>query len=205
MKKLFQAILALLFTAQFVSAQIEVPDAPEPPAYLDSEGIFFGNQKVSPEEEKEFLEKLPANLRNQVESIKKIDEKKYNQLIRKYKMKSRYWSLAELEFGLQSKTRSKRKERDKKIYELDLRTEVLGVKYTNANSADKAKIKQELKTSLSELFELREQKRQEEVKSLESRLAELKQKLKIRKENKNEIIDRRIQELIGQNKYLEWD
>lgn len=39
---------------------------------------------------------------------------------------------------------------------------------------------------------------------LEKELAQLKESLKVRKSNKSEIINRRLNELIGKGEYLDW-
>ena len=51
---------------------------------------------------------------------------------------------------------------------------------------------------------MREAQKQEEVKQLEKRLQDLKESLQMRKQNKEEIVNRRIQELLGNSKYLRW-
>jgi len=43
-----------------------------------------------------------------------------------------------------------------------------------------------------------------EVEFLEQELAQLKESLKVRKNNKSEIINRRLNELIGKGDYFEW-
>ena len=47
-------------------------------------------------------------------------------------------------------------------------------------------------------------KKQNQIKRLETRLQELNKSLKARKNNKDVIIERRMQELLGDSKYLEW-
>ncbi len=42
------------------------------------------------------------------------------------------------------------------------------------------------------------------VEILEKELAHLKEFLKVRKKNKNEITNRRLKELIGKGEYLDW-
>jgi hypothetical protein len=40
---------------------------------------------------------------------------------------------------------------------------------------------------------------------LETRLEELKNKMKLRQNNKSTIIKRRMEELLGEDRYLEWE
>jgi hypothetical protein len=51
---------------------------------------------------------------------------------------------------------------------------------------------------------MKEKARSLEVEFLEQELAQLKESLKVRKNNKGEIINRRLNELIGKGDYLDW-
>ena len=95
-------------------------------------------------------------------------------------------------------------ENSKRINELDLQTEILGIQYVHANAQESTKIKKELQSKLEMLFDLKEKERRSEVEMLERELAELKASLEIRKNNKADIILRRLSELIGKDDYLEW-
>jgi len=55
-----------------------------------------------------------------------------------------------------------------------------------------------------QLFDMKEKARGLEVDFLEQELAQLKESLKVRKSNKGEIINRRLNELIGKGEYLDW-
>jgi len=51
---------------------------------------------------------------------------------------------------------------------------------------------------------MKEKARSLEVELLEKELTQLKETLKVRKKNKGDIINRRLNELIGKCNYLEW-
>lgn len=77
----------------------------------------------------------------------------------------------------------------------------MAAKYQKAGDSERDKIKSELQRNLNELFDRREIERKKEV----EKLAELKKALGVRSNNKEEIIKRRMQELLGETKYLRWD
>jgi len=54
------------------------------------------------------------------------------------------------------------------------------------------------------LFDMKEKARSLEVELLSKELAQLKESLKVRKSNKGEIINRRLNELIGKGDYFDW-
>ena len=62
----------------------------------------------------------------------------------------------------------------------------------------------ELKTSLHELFALREQARRDEIDQLEKRIADLRSSLDDRKSHEDEIVSRRLEELLGKDDVLKW-
>jgi len=95
-------------------------------------------------------------------------------------------------------------ETEKQVSEIELFTEALGIRYEHANDKEKPKIVSDLKSKLNQLFDMKEKARNLEVGMLEKELAQLKESLKIRKNNKSEIINRRLNELIGKGDYLDW-
>lgn len=59
-------------------------------------------------------------------------------------------------------------------------------------------LKGKLKSVLSELFDIRESGREKEIKDIEQRLKELKEKLEKRRKSKEAIVDKRLKELLGE-------
>ncbi|MCF8262544.1 MAG: hypothetical protein K9J12_17340 [Melioribacteraceae bacterium] len=196
-QKIYLFIVVTLFAGSSGIAQV-LPDPPEAERIAGYEAFFGG--PLSEEEEKEFLDRVSPQLKNDLLRIKKEDEKKYNSLIRRH----RYESIT-LNLRSRFETQESATNNSKKMSELELYSDILGYKYQKASAGDKPKIKTDLMNTLTQLFEMREAEKESEVKALEKKLTDLREKLKLRQENKNEIVERRFQELVGQNKYLRWD
>lgn len=196
-------IVMVFFTlAVALNAQEEVK-APKPPktfAKHDTEFEFdFQNfYKLSEEDEKELLKNINESLRKELEVIKEVDMNKYFEFLRESQFKN-------IKIPFIVKREKDIHEREQKIFESEVRAEALAVKYEQAKAADKNKLKENLRKELNVLFEQKEERRQEEVKQLEDELKELKKSLAIRQKNKKEIIERRLQELLDEDQYLDWE
>ncbi len=70
-------------------------------------------------------------------------------------------------------------------------------KLRKAGEADRAPLKVELMASLNRLFDIREESRARELEELEQRVAELRRALEKRKENKSKIVEKRAQDMLG--------
>ncbi len=68
----------------------------------------------------------------------------------------------------------------------------------------KSQIKADLKSYLTELFNLRETQRAEKVTELEQELARLKEMLAFREKNKDKIIEKRLREMLAEDELLQW-
>lgn len=79
----------------------------------------------------------------------------------------------------------------------------LSLSYEKASDADKAKIKDQMKSKLNELFDIRTKGQEIRVKKLEKEIADLKKGMETRKANKAKIVEQGMEQLIG-NKYLSW-
>lgn len=195
MKRLIFALSLIILMSFPVLAQDE-PEAvalpPAPPKV--GESLFYG--KISAEQEKSYLKKLDDETRKNLEAIKKYDEKKYTELLFQSKFQSFGYAMPEM--------KKMDNDRSKSIWNLELESELLAlkIKKDDGNRLDNEK---QLKTKLSKLFDLRELDRQEEVKLLEKELSELKEALQFRLKNKSEIVERRLKELTGESKYLDWN
>lgn len=191
--------IAIIFISANLFAQEKV-EAPEPPAApnfnFDFQFEDFG--QLSDEEEKELLKNIKDELKKELKSIKNFNKNRYFDLLRESQFKN-------MEFPFMSKNDKEAREREKKIFELEVKTEAMASKYDAANNSEKEKIKNDLKKQLAELFEQKEIERKQEVARLEQELKELKQSLQVRMQNKKEIIDRRIQELLHEDKFLDWE
>ena len=64
----------------------------------------------------------------------------------------------------------------------------------------RADLERSLRTSLEEVFELKQQNRRDEITQLEKQLGDLRRQLQARELNRRAIIDRRLEELVGQTR-----
>ncbi len=196
-KVLINIILIIFFTLE-IKAQTKIPKPPKPPKInfnFDFGDVF----KMKPEEEKEIFSKLKPNLKNQLSVIKKYNKNQYFRLLRESQYKY-------MDFPFSSSEEQLKRANNEKIFELEVTSKAMVVKYQNSkNSSKKTKLKTQLIKTLNKLFDLKEENRRNEVKDLEQELKELRKSLRIRMENKDEIIKRRVQELLGEDDYLEWE
>ncbi len=177
-----------------------------PASFAQSTDKSFSLQslyEMTPEQEQKTLKKLPPEIKQDLEVIKKYDKKKYFKLLRR----SYYKTLSFLPKGVYSNVSvlTDKKGEKNKAYELEVKTEMLAEKYKHTKGAEQSDVKAELINKLGELFEFKEQERRKDVQELEQKLSELKKSLDVRQKNKEEIIRRRVEELLGTDKYLEWD
>lgn len=164
----------------------------------DASAAFFNGlgYKMDKEQEEKYLSNLSPEVVNYLNLIKKYDEKRYYSLL----YKSRFKASGGL-FAFQSGSKN---DSDDKMWKLELESEALGLEFQNTQG-DKSAIESKLYKNLAELFRLREEQRRSEVSQLETELRELKAALEFRIQNKEEIIQRRMIELTGKGKYLDWD
>ena len=206
MKKIFLFIGAALILLSGIQIKAQDEAVKAYSDQLSSSGILVGGKEMSKEEEQKLLSKLSPEMKSKFEEIKKLNKDKYYQLLRQTNFYG-LWSVSEdapVAISGNFFNSSERSEQYKKQKELEINVELLALKYKNANSSEQSKIKSDLSNTLSQLFEMREAQKQEEVKQLEKRLQDLKESLQMRKQNKEEIVNRRIQELLGNSKYLRW-
>lgn len=199
--KIYQIILFILIISPvlFFGQETE-PTPPAPPAEpnFDFNFDFDGFPKMSEEEEKELLKNLNQDMKDQLRTIKNVNKNKYYQLLRESQFKN-------LKIPFLVKRDKEIQKRNQRIFELEVKTQALAAKYQSAAKAKQQKIRNDLKQQLSILFEKKEEDRKQEVEKLAQELDELKKSLEIRMKNKSDIINRRIEELLHEDKYLDWD
>jgi hypothetical protein len=160
------------------------------------------DENFSEQDEQEILKHLSPELKNELLKVKEVDQEGYKELL--YECSSGSY-VYEGYMGYMESFEKERYETENKVNELEVITESLRIRYEHAkNDNDKQKIINELKPNLNQLFDAKENLRSLEVEMLEKELAQLKESLKVRKQNKNEIINRRLNELIGKGDYLDW-
>jgi len=72
-------------------------------------------------------------------------------------------------------------------------------KYRRASESDRGEIQKQLDKLVSEQFDLRQDRRQKELKKLEEQIKKLRESIEKRQKAKSDIVDRRIKELLGQD------
>lgn len=184
---LVSLFIALMFISK-VKAQDELVPPPPPPS------ITFDEK-----EEAKYLAKLKAETQAKLEKIKQYNANKYRYLLRDAYFKgignNNFWFKNNDEYF----------KRQVQITEMNIATEALAAEYHTADASKKKQLRKKLKTELGKLFDLRETERKEELARLEKEMEELRKSLKVRTEKKDQIIDRRIQNLLGEDDYLDWD
>jgi hypothetical protein len=82
---------------------------------------------------------------------------------------------------------------------LSHRSEELAEKYRHAGESDRGEIQKQIEKLVSEQFDLRQDRRQKELKRFEDQIKKLRETIEKRQKAKAEIIDRRVKELLGQD------
>ena len=193
--KIVSQIVITIFLALSLNVygQEELPELPEMP-----EAPFIYGQEISKEDEAKILAKLPADVKADLLKVKELDEEEYRNLLFSASHLGYEYYVYSTQFEKEMVENSKR------INELDLQTETLGIQYMHANAQERTGIRKQLQSKLELLFDLKEKERKSEVEMLERELAELKASLEVRKNNKADIILRRLSELIGKDDYMDW-
>lgn len=197
------SLVIFIFLTQLCYGQ-DNPKAPKEPKepynikVPEFEFDFQNFNNLSKKEEKELLKNLKKDLRDELELIKNVNKERYFDFLRESQFKN-------IRVPFIAKREKLMIEKENKIFELEVKTEALAVKYKKASEANRNKIKRELRQELESLFKEKEERRKQEVEELEEELKELKKSLAIRQQNKDKIIERRMQELLDEDEYLEWD
>ncbi|MFC2139793.1 hypothetical protein ACFLR4_03945 [Bacteroidota bacterium] len=200
MKTLFSYFVLLLMIGLPVTNTIaqDEPDEPRQPRQFIIGERDAHRYHISEASEKEYLGKLDADLKTDFLELKEYDEERYYELLMESQYRYMEWPVVNYEEKIIY-------ERQKEISDLEIRTELLAFKYEKASSAEKQKIKTELRAKLINLFELREKDRKYQIELLKKELEELTKSIEMRRKNKELIISRRLQEILGEDKYLDWD
>ncbi|MCK4532523.1 hypothetical protein KAU39_01950 [bacterium] len=99
-----------------------------------------------------------------------------------------------------------RYERRKKILQLKGKNWRLGKEYRKCESAErKEEIKKEIKKSLDNLFDLKQEENYCKIDGVEKKLKKLRKRGETRKKNKKKIIDQRFNQIINNAEDLGWE
>ena len=184
------AVMVTCVPVKYLLAQDSDVDSQDSKSWFESEWEH---------DEEETLSKLSADLREDLLKVKKVDLEQYGELLHEaahsqYDEHFRYMDAFEKE----------RYETEILVQHLELQTEALSIQFEHAKDNQKNGLISKLKTKLDELFEMKEKERALNVEMLEKELTQLKESLSVRQQHKKEIINRRLNELIGRDDYFEW-
>ncbi len=193
-------ITAGILTAQVKDTLIIPPPVPKLPKVFSPKN-FLNIFKMNSGQEKEALKNLPDEARRMLEELKKTNPKSYYKIL--WKSKFRFFNFPKFKWF--AALDSNEGNESEKINELELETEILGAEFKSAKEKKKEKIREKLLGKLSRLFDLKEEKRKRELNDLKNKISELKKSIEKRIKNKDLIIQRRLEELTGEEDYLKWD
>ena len=182
------AIIVASFPVRFINAQDD---------WQEGSKSYFEQEWEHNEEES--LALIPADLRADLLEIKKVDPERYGELLHDA-VHSHY----DEHYEYMEEFEKQRYDTDMMVQKLELQTEIIGVKYEYAAENEKKALVSKLKTTLEKLFDTKEKERSLNIQMLEMEIAELKESLTVRKQHRTEIINRRLNELLGRDDYFEW-
>ena len=156
---------------------------------------------LTPEQEKEAIEYIRKVYPDRLENLLAIKERR--PLLYRTFLSRGYREMRHLE-----ELKEKDPERyDQRMQEksLDEEARELARQYRESDDeSEMARLRDELKALLDKIFDYRQQNRQFEIEKLEKRLAELRETNQKRLDNKNEIVQRRLDQMLARQREWEW-
>ena len=198
----FRSYFPLMMVVPLILVNINYAQ-PDPPKLPKSElaPVFEEFHQMAKENEDKILKTIPVDVKEDLLKVKGIDEDKYYDIL---SQAPRFFFDLENAFMLDP-FEKKRIEQSQLVEHMEMHTEAIGFLYQNGKPNEQSQIKNKLRVKLEQLFDLKEEERRLEVEMLEKELKKLKASLEARKKNKAEIINNRMNELMGMDDYLEWD
>jgi hypothetical protein len=83
-------------------------------------------------------------------------------------------------------------------FELERRTQELAMQFRRAPQTQREAVKKEIEKAVNDLFEVRQQRRQLEIKRLDEELQRLRDEIERRRKAREKLVEKRVQELLGQ-------
>jgi len=159
------------------------------------------SRPVTPEEEqeaREFLRKINPGRVAHLDEMKTSEPYLYNTTIRRI-----LWTKARLADMEGSDPEGYR--RQMAAFQLESEAHDLALRYRQATAdSDRQRLRAQLTDELARLFDLREADKRAEIEHLQRRLQELRRTVQERRRNKDAIVDRHTQELLGDLDTVEW-
>lgn len=201
MKRLNCYILLIIFVCLFMSikhvAAQEQRPANRPVPTTPQQDILY----LTPEQEADVIEYLKEYYPDNADRLSRLKELRPDtyreQLSRVYRQMRFLENLKE--------TDPEQYERVSEERNLESKSNQLASQYKNTTDEnEKEKIKTELEDLLYRLFDYRQINRIAEIERLEERLGQLKQDNQNRLDNKDQIVNNRLNEMLGETSGLEW-
>ncbi len=153
----------------------------------------------------EFEEKVMFRLQQQdaaraheIELLKSTEKNKYRQALEDYYIATDRMDKLKEKDPIRYEQLQKKRELEHKSHSF--------IEEYRATSVqkEKNKLRDELRSVLNELFDLRELDRQQEIKKLTAKIDDLKKVMNERKKRKKDIVERRLKQLLGEERELVW-
>jgi hypothetical protein len=158
-------------------------------------------QELGPDWENSILEHVKSEYPAELENLQKIKEKNPEKYQRKL---IKFWQEIRRELRLKNDDPQLYKQ-VRRMHELDHRCDSLAEEYRKTKDKSRhSEIRVELKTKLGELFVIREAEREAKISELEQEIKQLKEMAAQRQQKKDEIIQKRLDEMLGEGDKLEW-
>jgi len=181
---------AALIVLSAAAARAQEPPQPEEPWHVSDSEISSAVKKIQAAEP-DFYKSLMV--------IRKEDDAQFRDLVTDWIFHQR---------DMEEMKKFNPGEFDKKfkpMFDLQKQERAITAKYRLAeDSSTKDNLKKQLMDTLNKLFDKKLELQKDELKELEKRLSEVKQDIERRRQNKDKIIQRRFEELVGVEEDLRW-
>jgi len=164
-------------------------------------------KEPSKSEEEKYLYEIPKDLSKELLEIKNIKKKSYFRLLKETWNIDHYFTYAQHEYPFKLSSSELKSNLIKQEFRKNIEIKILTIKYDASKESEKREVRIKLKTKLNELFEIKGTMKNEEINFLESKLKKLKVALKDRQKNKNEIVEKKVKEVLHEKDEdkLKWD
>jgi hypothetical protein len=156
---------------------------------------------LTPEQEDEVMTYLRENYADRLDELNEL--KKNRDILYKKKISQAY-----REMRFMKDLRERDEERYKRVADekkLEKQVRQLVEKYLKtSDTLERNNFRRRIRELLNKIFDYRQMNRQDEIEKLERKLNELKEINEQRVANKDEIVDSRLNELLGEKPELEW-
>lgn len=164
-------------------------------------GLHAEQEPSAQQEEKEAIQYLELIYPYKIDTILRLKQEspsEYASYIKKLLMEKRH--IERLAKNDQESYQNYLKQR-----ELDRQIWSLAQKFNQTeNPTAKTMILAQLEQSVSDLFDMKDQQKQQEIKRLEQELTKLKALAELRRQNKQDIVRQHTQELIAGKEFVDW-